>query len=167
MVGLLYVPTIVETDSCYNASQMYVPANVTRLADLPSDSQNLIAIAPWLNADCTLKYLAAARQGPLNGFLFFLPNQGLNTPPLANDQLWDLNDGGNWKKENPYPVYGVPTATGQMLLEQSALYSGNMTAVPFGHNLTEQYDSRDYVRLEVDINTSEQSFFPRAHVSGH
>jgi hypothetical protein len=38
-------------------------------------------------------------------------------------------------------------------LMESALYSGNMTNVPHGHDLTELYDSRQYVRLFVDIDT--------------
>lgn len=47
----------------------------------------------------------------------------------------------------------MPTDSGTTLMDASARYSGNMTDVPNGHELTEYYDSRDYVRLYVDIDT--------------
>ena len=33
--GFLYVPDLLNTDSCYNISREYIPTNVTRQANLP------------------------------------------------------------------------------------------------------------------------------------
>lgn len=73
---------------------------------------------------------------------------------------WGLQDGGQWKFDNKYPVYAVPMQIGVELMEQLAQYSGNMTDVKNGRLLTEQYDSRDYVRLYTEIDTNGQSSMP-------
>lgn len=92
--------------------------------------------------------------------MFYLPDNQTTMPPMADDGVWDLGDGGSWKSQNKYPVYALPGASGALLMQQSALYSGNMTNVPFGHQLTEIYDPRDYVRLYVDINTGSGTSLP-------
>ncbi|KAJ9628744.1 hypothetical protein H2203_002646 [Taxawa tesnikishii (nom. ined.)] len=139
--GLLYTPDLAADDPCVNASAPYVPANVTRQSDLPDTDYDLIAIAPWRPI------------GPYPRLSLFLPNQGSSLPPTANDAVWSLGDGGQWKSENRFPVYAVPTNEATLLMYQSSLYSGNMTDVPYGHALTETYDSRDYVRLFMNIDT--------------
>lgn len=153
MSGLLYTPDLAADDPCVNASAPYVPANVTRQSDLPDTDYDLIAIAPWVSPECTQSYFTSARSDPIRAFLFFLPNQGSSLPPTANDAVWSLGDGGQWKSENRFPVYAVPTNEATLLMYQSSLYSGNMTDVPYGHALTETYDSRDYVRLFMNIDT--------------
>jgi len=87
------------------------------------------------------------------------PNYSGN-PPTANSPAWDLGDGGQWRQQNSYPVYAIPPGSANLLLSESALYSGNMTSVPFGGNLTGEYDSRDYVRLYMDLATASSSGLP-------
>jgi len=67
--------------------------------------------------------------------------------PDGADLSWALSDGMAWKADNQYPIYAVSDAQGSQILDQLALYSGNMSSVPNGKQLTSQYDSRDYPRL--------------------
>lgn len=161
VTGLLYTPDLPPSNTeCIDASAPYVPANATRRANLPDVNYDLIAIAPWLSPNCVQSYLAAARDDPIQGFMFFLPNNNTNTPPEPDSSTWSLGDDGQFRKENSFPIYAVPGQTGHILLEQSALYSGNMTEVPYGNILTENFDSKDYVRLYVDIDTSGGTSLP-------
>jgi hypothetical protein len=158
ITGLLYVPDLDKGSNCINASAPYVPTNVTRRTNLPDEDYDLIAIAPWLSPECVQEYFEAARDAPARGFLFFLPGDNTtNTPPEVNDAVWGLGDGGSWKRQNEFPVIAIPGVSAQILLAASAQYSKNMTDVPYGHILTEYYDSRDYVRLYVDIDTAGSS----------
>lgn len=157
--GLLYVPDLTPSDPCYNTSKQYIPHNVTRQANLPSADYSLIAVAPWISPNCTQSYLAAAR-GPARAFIFYLLSNDSGLPPPVSNATWGLQDGGQWKFDNKYPVYALPMQTGVVLMEQLAQYSGNMTDVKNGHVLTEQYDSRDYVRLYMVIDTGGQSSLP-------
>ena len=161
VTGLLYTPSLPPSDSeCIDASNPYVPSNVTRRSNLPNVNYDLIALAPWLSPECVQSYLRAARDEATRGFLFFLPNNDTHAPPDSDSSTWSLGDGEDWRKENPFPVYVVPGQTGRILMEQSSLYSGNMSEVPHGSQLTELYDSRDYVRLYMDIDTSGGTSLP-------
>ena len=153
------MPDLTTSDPCYNTSMQYIPHNVTRRANLPSADYSLIAIAPWISLNCTQSYLAAAR-GPARGFIFYLLDNDTGIPPPVSSAVWGLQDGGQWKFDNKYPVYAVPMAIGTSLMQQLAQYSGNMTDVKNGHLLTEEYDSRDYVRLYTAIETDGQSSLP-------
>lgn len=77
-----------------------------------------------------------------------------------SDPTWDLQDGGSWKTQNPYPVYAVPGANGQTIMNELSEYSGNMSQVPNGNQLLQQYDSTDYVRLYTTFGTSAGSGLP-------
>jgi len=153
--GLLYTPTLSASDPCVNASAPYIPANVTTQSTLPNTDYDLIAIAPWTSPSCVQSYFSSAREAPIQGFLFFLPHDNsTDMPPEANSNVWGLGDGGNWKRENDYPVYVLPGADAQTLLAASALYSKNMTDVPFGRQIAAHSNPQDYVRLFVEIDTS-------------
>lgn len=158
--GLIYTPDLSQTDPCYNLSTPYIPTNVTRQPNLPDTDYSLVAIAPWISPTCTLNYLASARRDPIRAFIFFLPADQGQIPPTANDAVWGLGDGGQWKRNNEYPVYAISADDAGNILRASALYSGNMTSVPFGHLLTEQYDPRDYVRLYLNIDTGSSPSMP-------
>ncbi|TKA46733.1 hypothetical protein B0A54_03689 [Friedmanniomyces endolithicus] len=156
VAGLLYTPDLLPTSECINASAPYVPANATRLANLPNTDYDLVAIAPWVSPQCVQEYLSSAREveGLVRGFLFYLPSDnGTETPPEVNSQVWGLGDGGSWKRDNNYPVYAIPGASAGILMEASALYSRNISELPYGNLLVEKYNSTDYVRLLVDIGT--------------
>lgn len=147
--GLLFVPDLDPSDPCFNASMQYVPSNVTRIGDLPTVQYLYLGFAPWFSADCTRSYLAAAREVPgLDGLIFYTPNNSTGTPPPVSDGTWDLNDGGQWKSENKYPVYAVPGVDGAIIMQQLAQYSGNASR-PKAQNILaqEQLDPTDYVRL--------------------
>lgn len=153
ITGFLYVPDIESTDPCVNASVPYIPQNATRQANLPQTDYDLIAIAPWFDPQCSLKFMEAARADPTRGFLFFRPGNSTATPSDRNDEQWNIPGAGNWKSHNGFPVYAIPGQSGGILLEATAQYSGNMTDVPNGHELTGYFNPRDYVRLYADINT--------------
>ncbi|KAH6681383.1 hypothetical protein B0J14DRAFT_647795 [Halenospora varia] len=160
--GFLYVPDLDHDDPCYNISQAYLPANVTRQANLPPTDFTLIAIAPWINANCTRSYLKAARSDPNRGFIFYLPDNETSTPP-SSSSIWDLEGGGSWRTRNQYPVYAIPGHLGRQLVRQSSMYSGNMTTVPYGHDIASlpNVDPRDYVRLYTEIDTTSFSTLPQ------
>ncbi|KAI9842770.1 MAG: hypothetical protein M1837_006953 [Sclerophora amabilis] len=151
--GLLYVPDLDTNDSCVNASRPYVPANVTRRADLPLKDYNLIAFAPWTSADCTLSYLASASTAPTQAFIFYPTDHGRARPPPVSDPMWSLDDGGQWKSSNDYPVYAISGSNGDELMRFLSHYSGDMAKVDYGHELTQQHDPRDYARLFASIST--------------
>lgn len=152
--GLLYVPVLQSSDACTNLTARYIPSNVTRRADFPNyqDQVSLVAVAPWVSADCTQSYLAAARQDAVKAAIFFLPGNSTAQPPQPGDSSWSLNDGGQWKETNKYPVYAISGIMGQIMMNELSLYSGNMTDVPFGDDLVDIYESRDYARLFTDIS---------------
>lgn len=97
--------------------------------------------------------MRAARDGPTQGFIFFMPDNSTAEPPSANDVSWSLGDGGAWKRDNMFPVYVIPGVMGNDLVTASSQYSGPIEDVPNGQELLSTYDSGDYVRLFVDINT--------------
>lgn len=153
--GLLYTPDLPTNSACVAASAPYVPANATRRANLPSTDYDLVAIAPWLSSACVQQYLDSAYGDPVRGFLWFLPNDTTeDQPPPPTSPVWQLPDDSGWKNQNDYPMYAIPGISARILMNASDAYSKNMTDVPDGHVLTEYFDSRDYVRLFVDIDTA-------------
>ncbi|KAE9365951.1 hypothetical protein N431DRAFT_87199 [Stipitochalara longipes BDJ] len=159
--GFLYVPDIDSIDPCFDITKSYVPATATRRKNLPDVNYNLIALAPWVSANCAKAYLAAAHSDPIQGFVFYLPNNDTNQPPPISNPAWCLNDGGIWKSETPYPVYAVPGYLGVGMMTALSNYSGNVSSVPFGTLLLDEYhlDPRDYVRIytEIDLSSSSSS----------
>lgn len=156
VTGLLYVPDLNSSDPCAVASSHVLPHNVTRRADLPHKPYYLIAIAPWINASCTLDYLAAASGDPIRGFVFFNPAGDADSLPKAGNGHYDLEGGNQWKWDYHFPVYAISGAYGSELVRASSLYSGNITQAPNGPKLSELYDPRSYIRLYIDIDTGEQ-----------
>jgi len=160
--GFLYVPDLSKDDTCYNISQEYVPANVTRQANLPPTDFTLVAIAPWISVNCTFSYIAAASLDPARAFIFYQPNVTDNETPASDSSAWDLQDGGAWKTRYQSPVYAIPGAIGYELMHELALYSGNMTDVPFGHTISEfpGVDASDYVRLYTELDVAAATTLP-------
>ena len=158
--GLLYVPDIAVSDGCFNTSKLYVPHNVTRRSNLPNVDYSLVAYAPWISPNCTASYLTSAGFDDARAFIFYIPDGSRDAPPAISDPYWGLNDGGTWKSQNKYPVYAIPGFYGASIMQQLALYSGNMTDVPEGHLLSETFDSRDYVRLYTTVDTGRAPTLP-------
>ena len=61
-----------------------------------------------------------------------------------------------------YPVYAISGHLGRQLMLHLSSYSGNMTAVPYGHDISELpgSDPRAYVRLYTEIDTTNLSTLP-------
>ncbi|KAI1484457.1 hypothetical protein F5X96DRAFT_664128 [Biscogniauxia mediterranea] len=154
--GLLYVPDLNRDDSCYDLANEYIPANVTRQANLPTTNYKLIAIAPWISIECTRSFLASARSDPLRAMLVYLPGSGATQPPDADSLEWDLNDGDAWKSNNHYPVYAVTGAAGEVMMEQLSLYSGDLSEVPFASQINTTYSPNpdDYVRVWTELTVA-------------
>ena len=160
--GLLYVPAIQPNDPCGQVSKEFVPAQAVRKSDLPPTNYNLVALAPWIDLGCTKSFLSAARRDPLRAFIFYKPDNDTSSPPDADSDDWDLGDGGDWKTINHFPVMAVSGLVGQDLMYQLSLYSGNLSQVPNGNNISVVYnpDPNDYVRIWTRIDLSTSSNLP-------
>ncbi|KAI1338368.1 hypothetical protein F5Y15DRAFT_386947 [Xylariaceae sp. FL0016] len=154
--GLLYVPDLDLDDPCYELARNYIPDNATRQANLPTTSYNLIALAPWINVECTLSFLASARLDPLRGMLVYLPDAESSRPPNAESSEWDLDDGGAWKTNNHYPIYAIPGASGNEMMRQLSLYSGDLSQVPYADEINQTYSPNpdDYVRVWTELTVT-------------
>lgn len=142
-----------------NASKAYVPSGATRKANLPSEQYLYVAFAPWISAPCTKSYLVASTGA--RAFLTYVPDSGTNTPPLANNETWDLHDGGHWKSHNKFPVYAIPGAEGAAIMQAMAQYSHNSSDAKIGEILAKEgFDTSDFVRLYTTFGTSQSSSLP-------
>jgi hypothetical protein len=151
--GILYVPDL-HTSGCKEQEGRYVPENATRLADLPpARDYSLIAFAPWYSAQCTIEYFTAAREFATKAFLTYQPGESNEKPPVLNDASWNLQDGGGWQAANIFPTYALSSMTGNNIMDQLTLYSGNLSDVPHGDELAQVYDPSDYIRLWAAVST--------------
>jgi hypothetical protein len=157
--GLLYVPDIRSYAACDTLQYDFIPPNVTRRTDLPPTNYNLIALAPWFSIDCTQAYLASARLDPIRAFIFYKPNNSTNKPQDVDSPVWSLDDDGAWRSANRYPVFAVPGLDGQKMMEQLSLYSGNVSEIPHGQDITELYgpNPSDYVRIWTELEMKNPS----------
>jgi hypothetical protein len=61
-----------------------------------------------------------------------------------------------------HPVFALSGTVGEILMQHSSLYSGNMTEVPYGDYITDRFfgDTDDYLRIwtELDISTAPEGF---------
>ena len=126
---------------------------MTRKANFPDyqDAVPLVTVAPWVSVNCTQSYLTAGRRDGVRAAIFYQPGNSSAAPPPPTDPSWSLDDGGEWKETNQYPVYAIPSVMGGIVMQELGLYSGNMTDVPYGEDLVDMYDPRDFARLYTDI----------------
>ncbi|KAF1914127.1 hypothetical protein BDU57DRAFT_477890 [Ampelomyces quisqualis] len=158
--GLLYVPDL-ASDACRREELQHVPANATRLANLPAASNYaLIAAAPWFSPQCMLEYFAAARRAPTNAIYVWQPAQGNGQPPVLNDPSWNLQDGGGWQRANTFPTYALPATTGDIIMTRLNQYSGNLSTVPYADQLARSRAATDYVRLWSTVSTESGTQLP-------
>jgi hypothetical protein len=140
----------------------YVPLSAVRQRNLPPTNYHLIAIAPWVNGGCAEAYLAAAREAPVRAFLFYLPGNGTASPPPADSPQWHIHNNAGWMSQTNYPVFALSGTVGEVLMQHSSLYSGNMTEVPYGDYITERFYGTpdDYLRIwtELDLSTAPEGF---------
>jgi hypothetical protein len=158
--GILYVPDV-YTSGCKDEQSQYVPANATRLADLPNDKNYaLVAVAPWYSPQCTIEYFTEARKHSTKAFITYLPGDSNAKPPVLNDPAWNLEDGGSWQSLNKFPTYAVSSVTGNNIMDQLNVYSGNLSTVPHADQLGQIYDQTDYVRLWANVTTDSSNQLP-------
>jgi hypothetical protein len=117
---------------------------------------HLIAIAPWVNGRCADAYLTAARAAPVRAFLFYKPGAGSDSPPSPDSADWHIHDKADWMAQTKWPVYAVSGMVGDVVMQHLSLYSGNVTEVPFGHNISERFlaDPEDYLRIWTELGVS-------------
>ncbi|KAF2112181.1 hypothetical protein BDV96DRAFT_634379 [Lophiotrema nucula] len=158
--GILYVPNL-QSDDCINSEKDYVPANTTRLRNLPQGTDYaLIGLLPWFSPSCVLEYFAAARTSPVKALLVYQPGESAAMPPTLNDPSWTLGDGGQWRSANNFPTYALAPVSGGIVMQQLGLYSGNITDAPHGEELASLFSPTDYVRLWATVNTTSGSQLP-------
>lgn len=61
---------------------------------------------------------------------------------------------------NSFPIYALSESAAVQFLRESALYSTNMSASPFGPQLEQQYDPLDYPRLLAQVSVQERHGLP-------
>lgn len=129
---------------------------------------HLVAFAPWVNDDCSAAYLSAARTTPARAFLFYRPGTGSDSPPPADAEDWHINGGSGWMKRANFPVFAVSGAVGEVVMQHLSLYSGNITEVPYGRNLTNLSlaDPADYLRIwtELEVRTPSEGLETWAYI---
>lgn len=158
----MYVPDLAPNDPCHALVENHIPSNVTRQSDLPNTSYNLIALAPWINSDCTRSFFQSVSKDPIRALLVYLPDGDDAQPPGATDEVWQFGQ-GDWTSETHFPVFAIPSAMGNEMMQQLTLYSGALSSVPFSQNLSDIYhpDSADYVRVWTElVITPEESSLP-------
>ncbi|KAK4158709.1 hypothetical protein QBC43DRAFT_328499 [Cladorrhinum sp. PSN259] len=160
--GLLYVPSLPAGDSCVSESSVHVPSSAVRQTNLPPTNYHLIALAPWISPQCARAYMAVARTAPVRGFIFYVPGNSSEAPPPADDPQWVVEEAAQWRAQTGYPVFAVSALAGQVMMQHLSLYSGNLTEVPFGQNISDRFkaDPTDYVRIwtELTIRTPPSGF---------
>lgn len=160
--GLLYVPDLSQKKPCVDNLTEYIPETATRRAHLPPTNINLIALAPWINARCARHFLISARKDPVRGLIFYKPDNSTDKPAKGSSDDWDLGDGGKWRTQTGYPIFAMSGAAGQQAMSQLSMYSGNVTEIPFGDQITELYNpsSGDFVRVWTELSVSTDRDLP-------
>jgi hypothetical protein len=158
--GILYVPDL-HSERCKSEEQRHVAPNATRLANLPpGKNYALVAVAPWYSPQCMIEYFTSARSAPTKAIFVYQPDKGNAKPPVLNDASWNLQDGGGWQSANSFPTYALSSTSGDNIMDQLSLYSGNLTDVPFGPQLADVFDHTDYVRLWATVDTDSGGQLP-------
>lgn len=157
--GLLYVPDLPWLDPCVDETAPYVPFTATRRRNLPPTNYHLVAIAPWVNARCSQAYLASARSAPVRAMLFYMPGNSTDAPPPAGSPKWHIQGRTDWISQSNWPVFALPGLVGEVMMQQSSLYSGNLTEAPFGHSIATRFsgDPEDYLRVWTELVVSTPS----------
>ncbi|KAF2662365.1 hypothetical protein K491DRAFT_700193 [Lophiostoma macrostomum CBS 122681] len=160
--GLLFVPAL-QSDACKKAEAAFVPANATRIQNIPrnGDSYALIGFAPWFSPPCMLEYFQSVRKSDVKAVIVYQPGNSTDMPPIMNDASWGLGDGGTWKVDNDFPTYAIMAASGGIIMEELSLYSGNITDVPQSDDLLDiGLEPTDYVRLYATVATDSGTQLP-------
>jgi Ring finger domain len=147
--GLLYFPANPRNCSDPSVPNNGIPPDGVTIDHLPVGF-NLIAMIPI--TACTSEYLMQAKRDQAEAAILYNYTSTSNMPPSSS-----LTNTFNLFNN---PIYGITSNDATPLLQNMVSYSGNMSSVPFGRNLTALYDPLDYVRLTLTIDTGEGSSLP-------
>jgi hypothetical protein len=163
--GLLYLPVLDPFMQCNDVIYNYVPLNTTTQKNLPTSDSfwTWIAVAPWISSQCAHNFLQAAVNDDLRAFVFYIPDNSTEVPD-ADDPVWDLKDEGKYKKNSRFPIYAISGSSGNKLINAMAQHSGNLTDVPFGHELANEFPPQAYVRLAGNIGLEGHTTLPNLWV---
>lgn len=65
-----------------------------------------------------------------------------------------------WQRDNTFPTYALSSTSGNTIMDQLNLYSGNLSTVPNGDDLGHLFDSTSYVRLWATVSTESGGTLP-------
>lgn len=149
--GLLYLPELDTRGTCHDKLYDLVPRNTTTQSNLPNGDAfwTWVAVAPWISPECFLEFLHAAEDDDLRAFIFYLPDNS-TTVPDPKDPRWLTSD-GKWRSWARFPVYAISGYNGAILTDALSRYSGNLTDVPYGHMLANEFPLQSYVRLAASL----------------
>ncbi|BFZ64044.1 Nucleolar protein 58 [Saitoella coloradoensis] len=138
--GILYVPE--NLNNCSDpAAPNAVPSGITSWNDIPHEYLR-IAMVPLTG--CVNQYLMQARQDQsiLAAVLYNVTGSSYPLSEISVQSSWN------------FPIYSISSDEAAPLLQELVNYSGNLTSVPYGHNLSHLYPVDSYARLIMQIGDS-------------
>ena len=152
--GALYVPQLAaNSSSCIEKTKGLIPANVTRLQDLPASSCPYIAFTPWVSRNCTRHFIKAAKRDDASAAVVYMASSNSTTSvPSADSEAWEAGDGSLFDTEETFPVYAIPGGSGRDLAHWLARYSGSLSDAPHSGQLAQKYDNRSQIRVFATVH---------------
>ena len=146
--GLLYFPKNPRncTDSSFPSNG--IPEDGVSLDRLPIGF-NLIAMIPI--SVCTADYLIQAKHDQAEVAVLYNYTSPTSVPSISLTNSISVFSS---------PIFGITSEEAAPILQNMVNYSGNMSSVPFGRNLTSIYDPLDFVRLTLTVDTGQSSSIP-------
>jgi len=152
--GFLYVPDSGEPKGSECNNPAIIPANVTRVGNIPNASWYEIAYAPWISENCSAAYLQAANLNPNIAAMIFYSIVTGNPVNYTLPAASTFTIPGGFGFSNA-PVYIVDGRWGQTVMNQLSRYSGNMSSVLTPDEISQgHFDIEDSPRLLGIIYTS-------------
>ncbi|KAK9447057.1 uncharacterized protein V1518DRAFT_429377 [Limtongia smithiae] len=155
--SLLYVPSISDEEDC---GQDLMPANVTKIANLPP-GYNVVAFAPLTSPECAQVWMLRAERDSALGLIFYGPEDyntnardGIDDDFSADVVSTLATPNASWiggVSGFTYSVLYLTAGPGAQIVQHLSDYSGNMTGVPYGTDLVNYFDFRDYVRVVIEM----------------
>lgn len=112
----------------------------------------LIAVAPWINDDpfCSEAYMNIVQEDSTRGLIFFPTQPGASIlAPVWQNQDWNTRypQWVDWVRGKDYPIWAIDPAIGATLVQNMALYSGNVSQAPNATMLDDSYPPGNAIRL--------------------
>lgn len=107
--------------------------------------QNLIGFAP--SSDCRDQYLGQALQDGAVALILYPPNAVLSPSIPPASAIFGSS----------IPIYFAAWGDAAPIATAMNQYNTDLLHVPYGQNLSEQFESNDYVRLLISVNKPDSS----------